>query len=208
MKLKKNVKKIIIVVIIMLLAGAAAYLGYKSLKNSEKEKEVKVIDNISKYGYKLKETKSKEYKKMFNELKEILDAKELDEEKYAKKISEMFVYDFYSLKDKMAKTDVGGVDFVYKEIEPNFLQNAQDTYYKYVESNIYGNRKQNLPEVTNIEIKGYNQKAFAYGNKNDEKAIFVDVIWSYTDEEFSNNQKKATLVFIHDDIKLSLVELD
>ena len=192
MKLKKSVKKLIIVIIVMLLAGVAAYLGFKSL-NSNKAKEVKVIDNISKYGYKLKE---------------ILDAKEVDEEKYAKKITEMFVYDFYSLKDKMAKTDVGGVDFVYKEIEPNFLQNAQDTYYKYVESNIYGNRKQNLPVVTNIEIKDYNQKAFPYGNSTDEKAIFVDVTWSYTDEEFSDYQKKATLVFIHDDIKLSLVELD
>ena len=204
MKLKKSVKKLIIVIIVMLLAGVAAYLGFKSL-NSNKAKEVKVIDNISKYGYKLKENKPKEYKKMFEELKEIL---EVDEEKYAKKISEMFVYDFYSLKDKMAKTDVGGVDFVYKEIEPNFLQNAQDTYYKYVESNIYGNRKQNLPVVTNIEIKDYNQKAFPYGNSTDEKAIFVDVTWSYTDEEFSDYQKKATLVFIHDDIKLSLVELD
>ena len=207
MKLKKSVKKLIIVIIVMLLAGVAAYLGFKSL-NSNKAKEVKVIDNISKYGYKLKENKPKEYKKMFEELKEILDAKEVDEEKYAKKISEMFVYDFYSLKDKMAKTDVGGVDFVYKEIEPIFLQNAQDTYYKYVESNIYGNRKQNLPVVTNIEIKDYNQKAFPYGNSTDEKAIFVDVTWSYTDEEFSDYQKKATLVFIHDDIKLSLVELD
>ena len=208
MKLKKNVKKVIIVIFVMLIAGVGAYFGFKSLNGKDKAKEVKVIDNISKYRYKLKENKPKEYKKMFAELKEILDAKEVDEEKYAKKISEMFVYDFYSLKDKMAKTDVGGVDFVYKEIEPNFLQNAQDTYYKYVESNIYGNRKQNLPVVTNIEIKDLSQKSFAYGSATDEKAYFVDVVWSYTDEAFTDYQKKATLIFIHDDIKLSLVELD
>ena len=208
MKLKKNVKKVIIIIIVMLIAGVGAYFGFKSLNGNDKAKEVKVIDNISKYGYKLKENKPKEYQKMFSELKEILNAKEVDEEKYAKKISEMFVYDFYSLKDKMAKTDVGGVDFVYKEVEPNFLQNAQDTYYKYVESNIYGYRKQNLPVVTNIEIKDLSQKAFAYGSSTDEKAYYVDVVWSYTDEAFSDYQKKATLVFIHDDIKLSLVELD
>ena len=208
MKLKKNVKKVIIVILLMLLAGLGTFFAFKYLNNSDKNKEVKVIDNISKYGYKLKENKPKEYQKMFAELKEILNAKEVDEEKYAKKISEMFIYDFYSLKDKMAKTDVGGVDFVYKEIEPNFLQNAQDTYYKYVESNIYGNRKQNLPVVTNIEIKDYKQKAFAYGSSTDEKAIYVDVEWSYTDEKFSDYQNSATLVFIHDGIKLSLVELD
>ena len=60
----------------------------------------------------------------------------------------------------------------------------------------------------NIEIKDLSQKSFAYGSATDEKAYFVDVVWSYTDEAFTDYQKKATLIFIHDDIKLSLVELD
>ena len=143
------------------------------------------------------------YKEIFN--KET--TKEVDEEKYVSKISEMFIYDFYSLDDKAAKTDIGGVDFVYKGIIDNFLQNAQNTYYKYVESNIYNNRKQKLPTVDKIEIKDVSQKAFAYGSETDDKAYFVETEWTYTDENYSDYQNKATLVFIHDDIKLSLVEL-
>ena len=46
----------------------------------------------------------------------------------------MFVYDFFSLEDKAAKTDVGGVEFVHPSAIANFLLNAEDTYYKYVES--------------------------------------------------------------------------
>ena len=56
---------------------------------------------------------------MFKELKEILNKDKVDEEEYVKKISEMFIYDFYSLNYKVAKTDIGGTDFVYNEVLEN-----------------------------------------------------------------------------------------
>ena len=206
MKLKKNVKKIIIVILVLLLitVGVFAYLKYN---HKEETKEIKIVDNISKYGYKLKENKPEKYKTMFKELKEILNKDEVNEEEYVKKISEMYIYDFYSLKDKLAKTDIGGVDFVHKDILENYLQNAQDTYYKYVESNLYNNRKQDLPEVSEITIEEVEQKSFSYNETTDEKAYYVNVKWSYTEDEFSDYQNSATLVFVHDDIKLCLVEL-
>ena len=206
MKLKKNVKKIIIVILVLLLitVGVFAYLKYN---HKEETKEIKIVDNISKYGYKLKENKPEKYKTMFKEVKEILNKDEVSEEEYVKKISELYIYDFYSLKDKLAKTDIGGVDFVHKDILENYLQNAQDTYYKYVESNLYNNRKQDLPEVSEITIEEVEQKSFSYNETTDEKAYYVNVKWSYTEDEFSDYQNSATLVFVHDDIKLCLVEL-
>lgn len=206
MKMKKKVKKILIAILIIALV-VLGYLSYKQFFGKEEVKEAKVVNEIKKYGYKLKDSKPAAYKKMFEELKTILEADKVDEEAYAKKISEMFVYDFYSLKDKVSKTDVGGVDFVHPDALENFLVNAQDTYYKYVENNIYGNRKQSLPVVTNIKIDNIKQEAFEYGDKSDDKAYFVDVSWSYSDSNFSDNQNKATLIFVHDDIKLYLVEL-
>lgn len=206
MKLKKKVK-ILLILVLLILIGVAGFFMYKNHFTKEEVKETKVINEIKEYGYKLKDNKPTKYKDMFKELKEILEEKEVDEEKYAKKISEMFIYDFYSLKDKTAKTDIGGVDFVYSEILENFLQNAQDTYYKYIENNIYNDRKQSLPAVDSIEIKNVEQKEFKYGDKTDDKAYYITVEWTYTDEEFSDYQTKAELVFIHDGKKLSLVEL-
>lgn len=207
MKLKKKAKRVIIILllIIAILLGIV-FINHKFL-NKNKVKEVKIVNKIDKYGYNLKDTKTKKYHKMFEELKEILSKEEVNEEEYVKKISEMFIYDFYSLNDKTAKTDIGGVDFVYSEALQNFLVKAEDTYYKYVESNIYGNRNQTLPTVKEIEIKNVSQEVFAYGEKTDEKAYIVDVEWSYTDQEFSKYQTKGTLVFIHDGDKLCLVEL-
>ena len=208
MKLKKKAKKVFIGIIIVLLLALLGFVVYKFYSSSNNEvKEAKIVSKIDKYGYSLKEDKPKAYKDMFKELEEILNKDKVDEEAYVKKISEMFIYDFYSLDDKDAKTDIGGVDFIYNATLENFLQNAQNTYYKYVESNIYNNRKQKLPTVDKIEIKDVSQKAFAYGSETDNKAYFVETEWTYTDENYSGYQNKATLVFIHDGIKISLVEL-
>ena len=208
MKIKKKIKRIIIGIIIVALLVLLGFVIYKQFTPKEKEvKEVKIVSKIDDYGYKLKENKPKEYKQMFEELEEILKAEEVDEEAYVKKISEMFIYDFYSLNDKDAKTDIGGVDFVYSGTLENFLQNAQNTYYKYVESNIYGNRNQKLPIVKDIEIQSVEKAPFAYGDQNDENAYSVVVTWDYTDSDFATYQKSATLKFIHDGVKLSLVEL-
>ena len=208
MRLKKKFKKRIIGIVIVLLISLVGLVVYKYYQSNGTEvKEHKVVSKIDKYGYTLKENKPKAYKDMFKELEEILDKDKVDEEAYVKKISEMFIYDFYSLDDKDAKTDIGGVEFVYKKTLENFLQNAQNTYYKYVESNIYNNRNQKLPIVKDIEITNLQQKEFAYGEETDEKAFEVSVKWDYTDSAFQKYQKEATLIFIHDDIKLSLVEL-
>ena len=179
MKLKKGVKRFLIAVVIILVAVLAFFL-FKNLDSNQETKEVKVVSKISEYGYTLKDSKTKAYKDMFKDL-----------------------------NDKASKTDIGGTDFVYTEILDNFLLNAQDTYYKYVENNIYNDRKQSLPIVdeASIKIDDINSAAYAYGTKTDEKAYAVKATWNYTDDEYSDYQKEATLVFIHDEKKLSLVEL-
>ena len=206
---KKKVKKIILIIVIVVLLAVLGFVIYKAVThNQPKEvKEVKIVSKIDDYGYKLKENKPKEYKDMFKELEDILKEEKVDEEAYAKKIAEMFIYDFYSLDDKDAKTDIGGVDFVYNGVLENFLQNAQNTYYKYVESNIYGNRNQQLPVVKDIQITGLEKGPFAYGDQTDENAYSITATWDYTDTAFSTYQKNATLKFIHQDKKLFLVEL-
>lgn len=208
MKLKKKVKQRILILVILILLGFVAFLIYKSIHQAKKPvTEAKIVSKIDKYDYKLKENKPAKYKSLFKELEDILKEEKLDEEKYVSKLTELFIYDFYSLEDKEAKTDIGGVDFVYQGVLENFLQNAQNTYYKYVESNIYNNRNQKLPVVDKIEITSIEHIPFAYGSQNDEEAYKVVANWNYTSTEFASYQTQATLIFVHDDHKLSLVEL-
>ena len=206
MKLKKKYK-IIFIALLIIIVGVLAFLGYKKFFGTPSVKEAKVLNTIKEYDYVLKDNKSKKYQSLFKDLVKILDEKEVDYEKYASKLAEMFIVDFYSLDDKTAKTDVGGVDIVHPTALNNFLENAENTYYKYVESNIYNNRKQSLPEVNTVTIDSVEQTHYTYGDTTDEEAYLVKVNWDYTDEEFSEYQKEASLIFVHVDKKLYLVEL-
>jgi len=206
MKLKKGPKIILVCAILLISIAAALALYIKFNPKPVKVDEVKILNTIEKYNYNLKDNKPKRYEKLFRELEKILTAKEVDIELYANKISEMFIYDFYSLEDKSTKTDVGGVEFLHPDVIPNFLVNAEDTYYKYVESNIYGDRVQKLPVVDEMIINATEKTTYIYNNQEYE-AYKVNIAWTYTSEEFSEYQNDAVLYFIKDDIKLYLVEL-
>lgn len=206
-KRRKPKKKLIVLIIIigLVLIGSGVYL---ILNTKETVKENKVVSKIPGYGYVLKSNKSSAYKKLFQQLKEVLSEKNVDEKKYAKVITKMFIVDFYSLKDHIAKTDVGGVDFVHTDIIDNFLENAEDTYYKYIESNIYGKRKQKLPEVDTIKIDSVETTEFTYNEETDDEALKVVASWTYKDSSIAKGyQTEATFIYVHDGKKLVLVEL-
>ena len=208
MKLKKKVRRTLVAILLIALIIVCAFLAKSMFFDKQEVKETKVLKTIDKYGYTLKDNKTKKYKKMFEELNEILSEDKVDEEEYVKKITEMFIYDFYSLDDKVSKTDIGGVDFVHKDVLQNFLIAAEDTYYKYVESDIYNNRTQRLPVVNDITIESVQNDTYTInGGATDDKAFFVKVNWDYTDSSFDSYQKSAELVFVHNDLRLDLVEL-
>lgn len=207
MKLKKKAKKIIIVAIVILLVVILTFLLLKKTILKKDIKEAKVLNTIDEYGYVLKDNKSKKYQKEFSELVKILKKEEVNEEEYASKIAEMFIIDFYSLSDKSAKTDVGGVDFVHPDILSNFLENAEDTFYKHVESNIYGNRNQSLPTIDAVIIESIEKTSFSYNETIDETAYLVKATWTYKEEAFSTYQTNASMILVHKDKKLYIAEL-
>lgn len=205
MKLKKRAKRVLRILLLIIVIGLT--LVYLFFYDTKKVKKVKVLDTIPEYGYELNDNKSEEYKKLFRELEKILKEDKVDEDKYVETISKMFIFDFYSLNDKLAKTDVGGGGFVHKDARKDFLEKAEDTLYKYVESNLYGNRNQDLPQVKEVKVKNVEKKPFTYGSEVDEDAYTVEVNWEYKDSSGSGYQDSATMVFVHEDKKLSLVEL-
>lgn len=204
MKLKKKVKVILIIAIILISTGLG-FLAYESVK-PKAVKTATVENEIEEYGYTLKSTRNDRYKEAFQELKDILSKKDVDEEAYVEQISKMFIMDFYTLNDKLANTDVGGIDFVHTNAKTNFLEKAEDTVYKYVENDIYGNRDQQLPEVTEVTVEKVENIEYTIGTDfTDDSAYQVEVSLKY--KEDMDYPTKATLIFVHEDNKLSLVEV-
>ena len=205
MKLKKKVKVILIIAIILIVAGLG-FLAYESLQ-PKNVRTATVENEIEEYGYTLKSTRNDRYKEMFQELKDILSEDPVDEEAYLEQVSKMFIMDFYTLNDKLANTDVGGIVFVHTNAKTNFLEKAEDTVYKYVESDIYGTRDQELPEVTDVTVEKVENIEYTIGTDvTDDNAYQVEVSLKY--KEDMDYPTTATLTFVHEDNKLSLVEVE
>lgn len=206
MKKKKiNFKKLIIIILIIMVVGLSIFL-IKScmMSKEEKVKDPKIISKIN--DYELRESASTYFKNVFNDLKKELNKDEIDEENYAKIISKLFISDCYTLDNKINQSDVGGIQFVYEPFRNDFLMIAKDTMYHHIENNIYDNRKQKLPVVSNVVITSIEQDKFEYLDKVDENAYYVDVEIEYVKD--LGYAKKASLVLIHNNDKLEVAKLN
>jgi hypothetical protein len=207
-KKKGNNKKIIIIIVVILLA-LLAFVFYKSTHKEKKAvvEEVKKEDEIEtkEFSYTLYDNKSDLYKEYFGNLKEELTKDVIEEENYAKIISQLFAVDFYSLKDKNTSTDVGGLDFIYPKMKDNFVLKAEDTIYKNVESNVYGDRKQTLPKVTEVTVKSATKKKVKINDVKDDNGYVVVVNIKY--DKDLKLPKTVTLTIVHEETKLYIVEV-
>lgn len=201
MKLKKSVKKkvdFLVIAVVVLIVVAIGFFVYKRFFVSEgTPTNVKVIDKIEDYGYELEEDATDLYKGLYEELRTLLQQEEYDEKEYASLISRLLVTDFYNLDNKISKNDIGGVQFIRSEQQKNFILEASETVYKYIEHNVYGNRTQELPIVKDVETLDVKETTYKYKDINEEEAYKITVNVSY--EKKLNYPTEVTVVLIHDD---------
>ena len=202
MKIKSDRKIIILFIIVgVLLLG---FLGYRVNKDFlSKTNSKKQIDSIDFYGYTLSKSDTDLYKSIFKELSKVLNEKPVDMNSYAKLISELFIIDLYSLDNKLTSTDIGGIEFLHKDLRENFKENMGSTLYKFVESNIDGKRKQELPMVKEVNVTDVFETKYTY-NKNEYPAYLVTVNWTY--EKDLGYQTSAKLTIINDNDILYIVK--
>jgi len=207
--MSKKIKKYLIICLIVLVILVSIILFIKFNDNSSKKvmDEIKEVDTIktNEFDYVLYDNKSELYQEYFKKLKDVLLSEEIDDLEYAKTISELFVIDFYSLEDKKTNTDVGGLDFILDDIKENFTLKATDTIYKYIESNVYGERKQELPKIKSVEIKNIEEKSVKSDIINDEKGYNSTV--SITYEKDLGYTKEVSLTLVHKENKIYIIEV-
>ena len=206
---KKSFKKKLVIILILVAVISFGIVFMKATKKDSKPKtdEVKKEDVIQtkEFDYTLYDNKSDLYKDYFAKLKEELLKDEVNEDEYAKIISELFAIDFYSLNDKVSSTDVGGLDFIYEGIKENFVLKATDTIYKFVQSNVYGDRNQELPTVSAVEVKLANKTPVTIGELSDQNGYNVTLSLTY--EKDMGYPKDINLKLVHVEKKLFIVEV-
>lgn len=200
---RKSDRKIILLFILVgiLLFGFLIYRVNKDFFNKNANK--KQIDSIEYYGYTLTKSDTDVYKSTFKELSKVLNNKPIDNAEYAKLISKLFIIDLYTLDNKLSSTDIGGLEFLHKDLRDNFKENMGATLYKYVESNLDGKRKQELPIVKEVTISDVFETKYTY-NKKEYNAYLVTANWIY--EKDLGYQTSAKLTVINDNDILYIVK--
>ena len=201
-KKRLNLILLILIFVLIICCGVSVYFSYIK---KEKASTKKMEDTIEEYDYHLYDSDSKEYKKLFYELKDILNASSINEEEYLKVISKMFAMDFYTLQNKISNDDIGGVEFVYSKVVDNFKSKAKDSVYLYLENYLNNKKKQQLPVVKDVLVDTMEVTPYTYLNTIDKKAYGVKIQIEY--EKDLGYPTEATLYFIHDGKKLVLVEV-
>lgn len=205
MKKRRRIKKSALLVIGILVILVGTIVIKRVFFDKEKATTTEVVDEIKDYGYILNDNETKYYQKLFKELKKELDKPDIDEEEYAKLLSQLFVADFFNLDNKENKNDIGGTQFIYTSFQQDFEKLAKDGIYKTVENNMYSNRNQELPIVTDTEVTNVETTSYDYLDSNDSNAYIITVAITYKkDLEY---QDECTLTIVHSNNKLEIVKM-
>ncbi len=192
MKKKNDIKVIVMFILIgILLFGFLGYKVYNDFFNKNEER--KQIDSIEFYGYTLSENDTDIYKSYFKELTKILNEKPINYTEYAKIISKLFIIDLFTLDNKLGSTDIGGLEFIYKNLRENFKENEGASLYKFIENNLNGDRTQKLPKVKDVEIENINETTYKYKDVEYEGYI-VKAKWTYEVDLGYQSSMKLTLI--------------
>jgi len=199
-KVKLRKDRIVIVIILFIVLVGFIYF------NTRRELQViTVVSTIESYDYILESNATRLFKKYYKELDEEIKDNKIDEDNYASLVAKLFVIDYYTLDNKITNKNIGGVQFIHSNLKDKFISESSNTIYKYVKSNLYGSRRQKLPEVNNVEIVSINNIKYSNGNYVDDNGYEVIVNIGYVRDY--DYPEKVSLKLIHEDMKLSIVEV-
>ena len=199
---KQDIRNIVLFVLMgIIIFGIVGYKAYNDFfKDNSPDKKVMSLDL---YGYTLSKNDTSIYKDNFKALEKTLNEQPINYEEYAKLLSKLFVIDVFTLNNKMTSTDIGGLEFLHKDLRENFKENMGLTLYKNVESNLDGKRTQSLPEVSAVNVDNVFQTKYTY-NKEEYEAYIVTLSIEYKVD--LGYQKSIKVTSIKDNNMLYIVK--
>ena len=206
MKRKLSIKKIVVFYIYILFAILIIFGIVQIFSASKKTVDVEIVDTIDDYGYVLDDKATSYIKSLFEELSKVLKEETLDEKAYAEILCKIFITDFYTLDNKLNKNDIGGLRYVYTDFVNDFSSLAQNSIYKTVKNNMYGDRVQELPVVSEVVINGVENKQFKYNDKTFDNAYYINASIKYdVDLGYASN---VDIVIVKNNNKLEIAKME
>ena len=199
----KNKNKVIIIIFVFIFLILVIPVGVKLFFDISAPAVKKEISTIDYYGYSLKTNHPKLYKDIYKELDKVLSSETINYKSYASLISKLFIIDVFTLDNKLASTDVGGLEFIHPDLRDNFVENLGANMYNHVVSNLDGKRTQKLPVVKSVNVGDVFETKYQYNNKEYDSYL-VKCTFDY--EVDLGYQTSITLTIIKDNNILYVVK--
>lgn len=190
--MKPQYKISLVIIATLIIMGIIWYVsGMNRTPKVVNKSEVAL--EIKDYGYKVNDNESKYYKDTFQELKSLLETPDFDDTKYRDLIAKLFIIDLYSLGTKINKYEVSSVEYFHPERQEMHQNKVIDNFYNIIEDNTYGDRKMDLPIVSEVIIDNVTEVNYKM-NEEEVPAVLVDVSISYEEDLGYDKYGEVTLV--------------
>ena len=196
---KKNKKKswlkgILLILVVFAIAGACLILYGKIFKNGNGDpEEANVKYRIDLYDYVLYDDAPKYYTDEFKKLDDMSKDKDLKDEDHASQVAKLYVIDLFSISYKLNKYEVTSSQYFHSRKRDMHTAKVVDTLYNMVEDNYNGDRKQELPEVTNVEVTNVVEGTYEFGSK-EKSSWVVDLEITYAKDLGYDKKCQVTLI--------------
>ncbi len=148
--------------LLKLLCCCFLLVGCKPEEDNPIKNEENVV-LVSNETYEDPKNPSNAFKKAFNSLSEHIN--DQDMEKVSEDVAICFVYDFFTLKNKVDGTDVGGLTYLPQNRVEEFSEFAVRNYYKNYDKIVNEHGKNSLPEVVNVVVQSKTETEVEYKNE-------------------------------------------
>ena len=149
-------------------------------KNSDipEIQEEKINNDL--YDYKISNRATDYEKQLFNQLEEIISKELISYEEYGKVLTQIFITDLFTLKNKKSSNDIRSSQYIYKDYQETFKLMVKESLYSNIELDLDRTREQQLPEVTEVTINSITKDIFKYNNEIlDNEALFIEATINY-----------------------------
>ena len=200
-KRKDWIKGLLLASIIFLIAFVILYIyGYLQRDRDEITNKVNAYDSIEKYNYVLNDNVTTYYKDEFQKLKSMEDEKEI-----AEQVAKLFVIDLFSIDYKINKYEVTSTQYYYSDKQEMFRNKVIDQLYNFVIDNSYDDRKQELPEVKEVNITDTKKDTYKLG---DEKKECYVIKLSIAYKKDLGYDSKSKIILVKDNNNMSVVSYE
>lgn len=191
------IKIVVILACLFLVAGTALYFVGRLIRKPEIVNVSKVENTIESYNYIINDNASNYYKDEFEKLKDMLNSDTWDKLEEAKLIAKLYTIDLLSLNNKINKYEVTSSQYFYPSKKEMHTSKVIDTFYNLLEDNAYDDRKQKLPEVSNVSVSNTLEDTYIL-DEEEYPCVVVDLDITYKEDLGYPTTVKVILILDND----------